>query len=288
MREFLPATPAPPPDLWLSSSPQDQNPPPSYDDTIADLPPDYTSTDALATAHTPEYSPFPSLNPSITSDVPNCLHLSCYTSANSTFLLDEKSIWPEIDFGNCDKGVTSHAKKSNKKKQTPAPKKITPVEEEKKEEPAGDGGGGDDGAGGGGDGGDGGADGGAGGAGGGDGGDGDGDKDKDKDKDKEEEKEEEWGAWDSGKKKKKNKKKEEEEKKKQEEEEEAERKKKEEEEAEAERKKQEEEEAAAAAAATNAKGGGDLSWADAPAEPVDDWGSFAVAGKKKKKKGKVG
>jgi hypothetical protein len=258
LSEFLPPTPAPSPNVWVS-------PPPSYDDTIADLPPDYTTTDALATAQTPEYTPFPSLNPSICSSAPNCLRLSCDTSPSSSFYLDEKSLYAKIDLGFCEDAVRSHAKK----KKGAAAKKNTfswddDEEKKKEEEAAGGSGGGDNGGGGG----DPPAD---GGAGGGDGGGDGGDDKKDED---------EWGAWDTGKKKKKKGKKGQEE--------EEERKRKEEEE-EAERKKKEEEEAAAAAAATT---GNNLSWADeveaeAGGGAADDWG-FSTAGKKKKgKKGKV-
>jgi hypothetical protein len=244
-------------------------PPPSYDDTFADLPPDYTTTDALATVQTPEYTPFPSLNPSLCSNVPNCLRLSCDTSPTSSLYLDEKLLYADIGFGFSEDGVKSHAKK----KKAPAKKAVNSWDEDdnkkKEEEGAGGEGGGDNGGG------DPPADGGAGGAGGGDdgnggnGGVGGGADD--------------WGdAWDTGKKKKKKGKKA------QEEEEEAERKRKEEEE-EAERKKKEDEEAAAAADAEAAKPAGDLSWADPPEEAAnDDWGTFASAGKKKKgKKGKV-
>lgn len=215
--------------------------------------------------HTPDYSPFPSLNASICSDVPNCLRISCNTSPCSSLFLDEKSFYVDIDFGFHEDGVRSHAKKKNNKKAAPSknpfdePEK--PPEPPAEPPPPADNGGGDPPA-----------DGGSGG--GGDGGDG-GDEKKDDDWG------DGWGAATDKKKKKKGKKAEEEE---------AERKKKEEEE-EAERKKKEEEEAAAAAAAAATSAAADLSWADgngaAPAEE-DGWGSFATAGKKKKgKKGKV-
>ncbi|ORX95410.1 hypothetical protein BCR34DRAFT_196052 [Clohesyomyces aquaticus] len=227
LSEFLPPSPVPSPNLWLSDPPENGAPPPSYDDTLADLPPDYTTTDALASAQTPEYTPFSSLNPSLCSNVPNCLRLSCATSPTSSFYLDEKSLYADIDFGFCEDGVKSHAKK----KKGAAAKK--PVEEKKEEEPAG--GSGDAGAGDSGGSGDPPPDGGAGGSGGGDdgnGGDGNGGGGGDGDG---------WGdnaGWGATTKKKKKKGK------KAEEEEEAERKKKEEEEEDAERKRKEEEEEA--------------------------------------------
>jgi hypothetical protein len=243
------------PDLWSESSQNDRLPPPSYDDTIADLPPDYTTTDAPASVQLPEYSPWSSLDASLCSDVPNCLRLSCNTSPDSSLYLDEKSSYADIDFGFTEDGVKSHAKK----KKGAAAKKTTAFDdgEEKKDEAAGDAGG-DNGGGGG----DPPADGGAGGA-------GDGGDDKKDDDD--------WGSWDTGKKKKGKKSKKEEE--------EEERKRKEEEE-EAERKKKEEEDAAAAATGA----GADLSWADQAddAKPDDDWGTFATVGKTTKKKGKKG
>ena len=273
-----PPPPVPTTDLWIEPSLRnDQVSPPSYDDSFADLPPDYTYTDALATAHSPECTPFSSLNASLCSDVPNCLRQSRDTSPASSVFLDEKSLYPNIDFGFTDDGVRSHAKKKKnaaKKTQTTSnafeestPSEDPPPPPEEPPPPA-DGGG----------------------SGGGDGGDGgDGDKDKDKDK-----ADDDWGAdWGdvSTKKKKKSKKQ-------AQEEEEAERLKKEEEEAaaakaaeeEAERLKKEEEEAAAAAAAEAEKAAAatapDLSWAnDAPA--TDDWGFGATTSKKKKKKGKV-
>ncbi|KAF2120559.1 hypothetical protein BDV96DRAFT_269586 [Lophiotrema nucula] len=263
LSEPPPATPAPSPDLWVSSSPNYATPPPSYDDTLADLPPDYTTTDALAAAQTPEYTPFPSLNPSLCSSAPNCLRLSCDTSPTSSFYFDEKSLYADIDLSFSEEGIKAHAKK---KKGAAAKKNASSWDDDedkkKEEEAAGGSGGGDNGGG------DPPADGGDGGAGGGDGGDGGGG---------DENKDDEWNDWDTGKKKKKKGRKA------QQEEEEAERKKKEEEE-EAERKKEEED---AAAAATTA-GGGDLSWADQVENGGDDDWGFATAGKKKKnKKGKV-
>lgn len=271
---LLPSTPVPTTDLWIESFLRNhESPPPSYDDSVTDLPPDYTYTDALATAHTPEYTPFPSLDASLCSDVPNCLRISRYTSPASSLFIDDKSLYADIDFGFSDEGVRSHAKKKKNaaaKKATntsnayeePSPTEEPPPPPEDPPPPA--------------DGGD---------SGGGDGGDGDKDKDKDKDKP-----DDEWGDWGdvSTKKKKKSKK--------QAQEEEAERLKKEEEEAaatkaaeeEAERVKQEEEAAAADAAEAEkaaAAAGPDLSWAnDTPA--TDDW-AFGTTSKKKKKKGKV-
>jgi hypothetical protein len=254
-----PAQPTPSPDLWNEASRSFGCPPPSYDDSIADLPPDYTFTDALAFAHTPEYTPFSSLNASICSNVPNCLRLSRDTSPSSSLFLDEKSLYADIDFGFSEEGVRSHAKKKNNKA---AAKKAVPSNAlddggKKDEEAAGGGDGGGDPP----------ADGGA-------GGDGDGSGGDDK----------------KGKKKSKKDLEEEERLKKEEEERIA----KEEEEArlakeaeeEAERKKKEEEEAAAAAAAT-ASASADLTWAD-PAANNDDWGSFAATTTGKKKKGKKG
>jgi hypothetical protein len=200
----------------------------------------------------PEYTPWPSLNASLCSDVPNCLRISCNTSPTSSFYFDEKSLYADIDFGFSEDGVKSHAKK---KKAAAAAKKTSNWGDDgdKKEEDATGDAGGDNGGG------DPPADGGAGGAG--DGGDGgDGKKDED-----------EWGSWDTGKKKKGKKGKKEEE--------------------EEERKKKEEEDAAAAAAAAaTTSPGADLSWADQvdDAKPDDDWGAFATVGKTSKKKGKKG
>jgi hypothetical protein len=282
LSQLLPPPPVPTTDLWIEPSLRNnQLPPPSYDDSVADLPPDYTYTDALATAHSPEYTPFSSLNASLCSDVPNCLRQSRDTSPASSVFLDEKSLYASIDFGFTDDGVRSHAKKKKnapKKAQTtsnafeePSPSEDPPPPPEEPPPPA-DGGG----------------------SGGGDGGDGgDGDKEKEKDKDKADD---DWGAdWGdvSTKKKKKSKKQ-------AQEEEEAERLKKEEEEAaaakaaeeEAERLKKEEEDAAAAAAAAAeaekaaAATAPDLSWAN-DTRATDDWGFGATTSKKKKKKGKV-
>lgn len=279
LSQLLPPTPAPSSELWIEASLRhDGIPPPSYDASVADLPPDYTATDALATAQTPEYTPFPSLNASLCSDVPYCLLISRNTSPTSSLLIDDKSLYADIDFGFTDDGVRSHAKKKKPTAKKPAAASNAfdePAKDEEPPPPAESPGGGDPpadggGAGGGGDGGDG----------------GDGDKDKDKDKDKADDDLDGWGDA-APKKKKKTKK--------QAQEEEAERLKKEEEEAaakaaeeEAERVKKEEEEAAAAAAAEAEKAAAapDLSWAnDTP--PADDWTGLGVTSKKKKKKGKV-
>jgi len=252
----LPAVHSPPsnpsPDLWNEASRSFGSPPPSYDDSLADLPPDYTCTDALASVQSPEYTPFSSLNASICSDVPNCLRIIHDTSRDSSLYFDDKSLYPDIDFGFSEEGVRSHAKK---KKGAGAAKKPTisnALDDGDKNDGAaggGDGGGGDapaDGAGG-------------------DGGD---DKKGGKKSKKEEEEEERA-------------KKEEEERIAKEEEEARLAKEAEEE---AERKKKEEEDAAAAAAA---KASADLSWAD-PAAKDDDWGNFAATTTSKKKKGRKG
>jgi flagellar biosynthesis GTPase FlhF len=238
---------------------------------MADLPPDYTSTDALAYAQTPDYTPFPSLKASICSNAPNCLYLSCDISPSTSLFFDEKSLYADIDFGFDEAGVKLHAKKKAKATaKKPAMSNAIDEGDKKPEETSGggDGGGGDPPA--------------DGSAGGGDGGD-------------------EKGGDDSGKKGKKKSKKEveEEERLKKEEEErvakeEEERLAKEEEEQrlakeaeeEAERKRKEEEDAAAAAAAATSAAN-DLSWAQ-PAPTNDDWGSFAAPAVGKKKKGKKG
>ena len=256
---------------WSPSLRNYGSPPPSYDESVADMPPDYTSTNALAFAKTPDSSPFPSFRASLCSSV-NHLRKHNSSSPKSSFLLDVKSPYVDIDFGYSDTGIRSHAKKAKKataKKPAAAP---PPADDSKGEEAGGgDNGGGDPPA-----------DSGAGGDG------GDGDKGKKKTK-KEKEEEERL-------------KKEEEERAKKEEEErlareEEERLQKEEEERlakeaeeEAERKKKEEEEAAAAAAAKpsilSATSG--LSWGKEPASNTDDWASFGAAAPGKKKKGKKG
>jgi hypothetical protein len=258
------------PDLWNDASRGLGFAPPSYDESVADLPPDYTPTDAPVYARTPNYTPFPSLNASICSNVPNCLRLSRDTSPSSSLFLDEKSLYADVDFGFSEEGVRSHAKKSKKAaaKKPAISNALDDGDKKPDEAPAGGDGGGDPPA--------------DGGAGSGDGGDG-GDDKKGKKKSKKEAEEEE------------RKKKEEEERLAKEEEErlakeEEERLAKEAEE-EAERKKKEEEEAEAAAKAeADAKAANSLSWAD-PTQGGDDWGSFAATaptGKKKKgKKGKV-
>ena len=254
---FLPPSPTPSPDLWISSSPAEASPPPSYGDSIADLPPDYTTTDALATAHILDYTLFPSLNPSVASSVPACLRWSGATSPNSSIILDEKLVFPDIDFSNCDpENIRTHAKKKGK---GGAAKKTTPANDGGNEEEKKDGLVGEENAGNGGN--DGGNDGGAGGGAGGDGGEGGGD---------------DFGDWDDGKKKKGKKGKKAQE--------EAEKKRKEHEEAE--RKKKEDEDAAAAAEAEAATAPTSDPWAEAGAG--DDYGEFTTSTKKKKgKKGKV-
>jgi hypothetical protein len=267
LAELLPPQlPISSPELWNDASRSYGSAPPSYHESFADLPPDYTSTDALAFAQTPEYTFFPSLNASLCSDVPNCLRLSCDSSPSSSIFFDEKSLYADIDFGFNDEGVRSHAKKGKNKpaaKQTPTPAQTSGDGDKKKDEEAtgsGDNSGGDppaDGGGGGGDGGDGGG----------------GDKGNNDE------------PVTSKKAKKKTKK----------EIEEEERVKKEEEERiakaaeeEAELKKKEEEDAAvvAAAAAATSKVA-DISWAE-PAQNNDEWSSFAAPAGKSKKKGKKG
>jgi hypothetical protein len=235
------------------------------------MPPDYTSTDALARARTPDYLPFLSFRASPRSSACNPLRKRNSSSPKSSLFLDVKSLYVDIDFGYSENGIKSHAKKKANKAATkkPAPA-ATPVDDGKKEEePAGGGDGGGDPP----------ADSGAGG----DGGDGDKGKKKTK-KEKEEEerlkKEEEERL-----------RKEEEERLQKEEEERAQKEEEErlakEAEEEAERKKKEEEEAAAAAAAKPSilKATADLSWGK---EPADDWASFGAGAPGKKKKGKKG
>ena len=294
---FRPQTPPPSRDLWLESPHSDLLPPPSYDDTLTDLPPDYTTTDALATAQTPEYTPFSSLNASLCSNVPNCLRLSCNTSPCSSLYLDEKSFYADIDFGLGDEGVRQHKgpkKKNNNNNKKPAPAPDPPPPPPPPE-PPGDGNSGgdppaDSGAGGSGD----------GGEGGGDGGDGGDEKKGDDDWG------DDWGTAAGKSKKKKNNKG----KKVQDEEAEAERKKKEadaeaeaqrlKDEDEVQRKKVEEEaeqkkrddEAAAATAAAASTAQADFSWANdtnGATDANDGWGAIPIAGGKKKKgkKGKV-
>lgn len=268
---FPPSTLESFPESWSPAPRNYGSPPPSYDESIADMPPDYTSTDALAYAKTPDYLPFPSFRASSRSSVRNGLRKRNASSPTTSFFLDVKSPYVDIDFGYSETGIKSHAKKKAKAAAKPKPAAAaTPADEGKKEEEAGGGDGGGDPP----------ADSGAGGDG------GDGDKGKKKTK-KEKEEEERL-------------KKEEEERLQKEEEErlakeEEERLAKEEEERlakeaeeEAERKKKEEEEAAAAAAAKpsilNATAG--LSWGKEPA--ADDWASFGAAAPGKKKKGKKG
>jgi hypothetical protein len=207
-------------------------PPPSYEDSLNDLPPEYVSTDALATTK-------------LFWDV------SCPGSGSKMF-----SDAGKVDLGAIE-GIREHANKKAKKaaKQAAKDKWADDDNEEKKEDAPADGGGG-----GGGD--DAGGDGGAG-AGGDPPGGGDGGDNNDED----------WSFGGGGSKKNKKKKKknawedfEEEEKRKEEEE----------------AKKAEEEAAAKAAeeAPASAFAG--------EADPIDEWGSFATVGKKKKgKKGKA-
>lgn len=101
IQQFVPPTPITSPDLWLSSFPSYGAPPPSYDDILADLPPDYTTTDALATGQTPDYTLFPSLNLSIASDAPNCMRIKCNTSPSSLTVFNKKSLYGQIDLTNC-------------------------------------------------------------------------------------------------------------------------------------------------------------------------------------------
>jgi hypothetical protein len=265
---------------WNRSPSIVEPPPPSYDESIADLPPDYTSTDALAIAQIPEYSPFSSLDTLLYSTTPRRPRTSNKRLPSpSTLRLDVKSPRVDIDFGYCETGIKSHAKKKNSKPATKKPA-AAPVDDGKKGEEA---------AGGGDNGGDPPADSGAAGGDGGDGGDGDKGKKKNKRQREEEERlkrEEEERL-----------KKEEEERLQKEEEERLQKEEEErlakEAEEEAERKKKEEEDAAAAAAAAATtisvtKAAADLSWAKS-SQNADDWASLGgVAGKKKKgKKGKV-
>ncbi|KAJ4367507.1 hypothetical protein N0V83_007090 [Neocucurbitaria cava] len=144
LSECPPPAPVPSPELWTPASRSYGIPPPSYDESIADVPPDYTSTDALASVRTPECSPFPSLNASLCSEVPNCLRISNNTSPTSSLFFDEKSLYADIDFGYSDAGIKSHAKKNNKKNAAKkAPAASSPVDDgdkKKEEETAGSGG----------------------------------------------------------------------------------------------------------------------------------------------------
>ena len=264
--------------LWNPSARAYGSPPPSYDESIADAPPDYTSTDALAAAQTPKHSPFSFLDASRRVTAPKRLRINNKGSpTSSVFRLDAKASYVDIDFGYCESGIKSHAKKTKKTAAKKPAAAAAPADDGKKDEVTGGGDNGGDPP----------AD---GGAAGGDGGDGD----KGKKKSKKEREEEE-----------RLKREEEERLKKEEEErlarEEEERLAKEEEERlakeaeeEAERKKKEEEEAAAAAAAVVAasattlsitKATADLSWAN---PSTDEWASFGAGAPGKKKKGKKG
>jgi len=229
-------------------TPSHTPPPPSYEESLIDLPPDYTLTDALAVRAALH-------GKDGLIDTLHAVSMAAKTQGGS-----EKVDWTSTE------GVRNYVSKKQKKaaKQAQQSKSMDSDNEEKK---------GDDGGGDGGDGaqgGDGGGDGGAGAGGdppgGGDGGD----------------NEEDWFTNAGGKKGKKKKKKnafeemEEEEKKREEEE----------------AKKAEEAAAAAAAAAADADaaatadtGGGAGA---GEADPIDEWGTFATVGKKKKgKKAKV-
>ena len=233
--------------LLIQSTPEPYgHPPPSYDDAIIDLPPEYGTPDILAEAQVL---------------VPETAPEKCDRASKEK----QASILPDPTTGtliNLDDN--SNFRMHPKKKKGAAAKKATSNkwagsgdEGEKKDDPPPPevGGGGDA----------------SGGAGGGDGGDGGGGGDDGAGDDPDD-----WFGTSTKKKKKKGKKAEEEEKAKEEEE----RKAKEEEE----QKAKEEEEAKAAAAAADA--GNSLSWADevAEANPDDSWAGFATAGKKKKKK----
>jgi len=154
-------------------------PPPSYEDSLADVPPDYTGTDAVAV---------------ISSLVDVKIDLGFPDAAAAATRRDsQQSSDDKLDF-NQPYGIRSHAKKAKKAAKAAQKEKWADDDGEKKEEPpaddgaGGDAGGGDGGgdAGGGGDGGDGGGD-----PPGGDGGD---------------DPEDIWGAAGGGKKKKKKKK----------------------------------------------------------------------------------
>lgn len=231
-------------------------PPPSYDEAVNDLPPDYSVAPALAKAKISLHDSAPSKSaPKVHQDQPNSLEKS-----SPDVLIDFEST----------SGIRQHAGKKKKnaaKKAAAQDKSANDDDGEKKgteEGQNGDGGAGDGGADGGNGGGDGAGDG---------GGDGGGD---------------DWDDWPTGGNKKKNKKK----KKKEEEEEEKRRQEEEEEEEERKQKEEEEKKAAeeAAAAAAAATTNNNLSWADEvnDANPDDEWAGFTTAGKKKKnKKGKV-
>ena len=222
--------------------------PPTYDDVIRDLPPEYSALPPLAQRKSTAIF--------LASTTPQKSHKS------SSSLLKDRMLDVRIDFEN-PTGVREHKKKKPAagKKAAPAPSPPPPPPP-----PAGGADGGDDNANG--DGGDGGA-GDSGGAGGGDGGDGGGDDG--------------WGDWNvSGKKDKKKKLEEEEEERKAKEEEE--RKAKEEEERKAKEEEErlaKEEEERQAAEASAAK---DLSWAEDNGGGDDSWAAFTNVGKKKKGK----
>ncbi|KAJ9668531.1 hypothetical protein H2201_001172 [Coniosporium apollinis] len=225
--------------LWSTIPIVDGAAPPDYDYTVLDSPPDYTTTDTLATVQFPYFEVSP----------PLYHHL--YPFAREPEIgFGDSPISPKVDFSNTD-NLRERAKKKAAAKKADAWK-----DEEKKEDNAGkqnagggdgDNGGDTGGAGGGNSGGDGGD---GGGGGGGDDGD-------------------DWGFGGSKKKKKGKKGK------------------AAEADEEEEKKKQEEEEAAAAAPMADSAFSIDTGDAGGDANPDDEWGGFATAGKKKKgKKGK--
>lgn len=251
-------------DARLRSSPapqQQQEPAPAYEDTLDDAPPDYTASDALATARIaaaplsaptppPPYGPLRAPEPASPPFPP----------LSSIELLEKERARPKVDFSSVD-NVREHAKKKKKAAQKTAAWALSDDEGDKKKNDAGAGDGGD-GAGG--------ADGGDGGGAGGDGGGGDDNNGGGDDGD-------DWndvgGGGKKNKKKKKGKSADEEE---------------EEKKAEEEAKKAEEE----AAEAATADAGATDAWGDpaagaGDANPDDEWGGFTTAKSKKKKKGKV-
>ena len=211
----------------------DAVPPPTYDESVQDSPPDYTATDALATVQ---------IDRDLTVIGKGNVF---YNEKPKACQVDLPELDAKVDLSEIE-GIRSHPNKKAKKaaKEAQISKWADSDNEEKNEGGADGGAGGDDNGGGDGDA-------GAGGDGGdapGGGGDGGGDDD--------------W--WNTGGSKKKDKKK---------------KKKNAWEEFEDEEKKREEEEAKKAEEEAAAKGD-----AAAEADPIDDWGSFATAGKKKKGK----
>lgn len=241
--------------LAAGSPRNDEQPsPPAYEDTLDDAPPDYTSTDALATAaQTAAPPPLPPYGP------PSGPPSSHPLLPLSIELLEKEA---RVDLSKVD-NVREHKKGSKKKKQ-PAQKMASWAQSDDEDKKKGDGGGDN-----GGDGNEGGGDNGGGGDAGGGGGGGDDNGDNGDDGD-------EWNEA-GGKKNKKKKK----------------GKKAEEEEEEEKKAEEEEEEQEAAAAHTSTGSPWDLLATepgddDAPdANPDDEWAGFTPATKKKKKKGKV-